>query len=256
VGYLYLHAGLTDTGRVRPGNEDAWACDPAQGLYIVADGMGGHNAGEVAAALVVESLPTLVRTRIAGGRRPPGPAALVRRLRSAVSRLSRDVFARALADPRLHGMGATVVLALVRDDVAIIVHLGDSRAYLLRAGDLRPLTRDHSVVQDLLDSGRISPAEVATHPARNRITAGVGMPGAAAPGTRRVPLDVGDKLLLCSDGLAGVISDEAIGEILGRATSPERICQNLIDAANAAGGIDNITAVVIQVCEREIATTA
>jgi serine/threonine protein phosphatase PrpC len=240
-----LHSGLTDTGRVRSGNEDAWAADPTQGLYIVADGMGGHNAGEIAASLVVESLPKMVRKRVGNTALPPTSTALARRLRSAVTRLSRDVYQQAMAEPGLMGMGATVVLAMVNRDDVVIVHMGDSRAYLLRGGRLRLLTKDHSVVQELIDRGHITPEEAETHPARNRITASVGMPGDPSPDSRRVPLQAGDRILLCSDGLAGMIADEEIAHILGEKESPEQICTRLIDAANHAGGHDNITAVVL-----------
>jgi PPM family protein phosphatase len=243
-----LHSGLTDTGRVRPGNEDAWAADASQGLYIVADGMGGHNAGEIAARLVVESLPKMVRKRIKPETKSVSTG-LARRLRSAVSRLSRDVYEHSMSEPGLHGMGATVVLAMVRGGEAVIVHMGDSRAYLLRAAKLRLMTKDHSIVQELLDRGRITPDEVATHPARNRITASVGMPGEPSPDSRRLVLQAGDKLLLCTDGLAGMIPDEHIAKILDRRDPPELVCRELIDAANAAGGHDNITVVVLEATE-------
>ena len=258
MSFRILHSGLTDTGRVRAGNEDAWAADPAQGLYIVADGMGGHNAGEIAAQLVVHSLPKLVRKRIGNGggngdgtaASPPRTAkALARRLRSAVARLNREVYEHSMSDPDLRGMGATVVAVMVRGTEAVVVHLGDSRAYLLRDGKLKPLTKDHSVVQALIDLGEITEAEAATHPERNRITASVGMPGDATPDTKRVHLREGDKLLLCSDGLANMVADAEIGQILGRRRSPEMVCQDLVDAANVAGGHDNITAVVVEVQE-------
>lgn len=236
---------MTDTGLVRAGNEDAWAADVAQGLYIVADGMGGHNAGEIAAQLVVESLPRLVQKRLTS--MPRTSAAVARRLRSAVSRLSRDVYQQASAQPHLYGMGATVVAAMVRGDEAIIVHMGDSRAYLLRDGRLRLLTRDHSVVQALIDAGDITPEEAEYHPDRNRITASIGMPGDPTPDSKRINLHIGDKLLLCTDGLANMVDDLYICQIMDRDQPPEMTCKALIDAANTAGGDDNITVVVIEV---------
>ena len=248
MNFRILHYGLTDTGRVRIGNEDAWAADPAQGLYIVADGMGGHNAGEIAAQLVVDTLPKLVRKRIGSdGAAPRTTQALARRLRSAVARLNREVYAHSMSEPGLQGMGATVVLAMIRGGEAVVVHMGDSRAYLLRDGRLKLLTKDHSVVQALIDMGEITEEEAATHPERNRITASVGMPGDATPDSRRVPLRNGDRLLLCSDGLANMVPDAGIGRILGSPRSPEMVCQDLIDAANVAGGHDNITVVVLDV---------
>jgi len=242
-----VHCGMTDTGLVRAGNEDAWAVDVAQGLYIVADGMGGHNAGEIAAQLVVESLPKLVQRRLST--MPRTSAALARRLRSAVSRLSRDVYEQASEKPHLYGMGATVVAAMIRGDEAIIVHMGDSRAYLLRDGRLRLLTRDHSVVQALIDAGDITPEEAEYHPDRNRITASIGMPGEPTPDSKRVHLRIGDKLLLCTDGLANMVDDAHVCQILRSTAPPETVCKDLIDAANTAGGDDNITVVVIEVRE-------
>jgi protein phosphatase len=241
---------LTDTGRVRAGNEDAWAADVAQGLYIVADGMGGHAAGEIAATLVVESLPKMIRKRVEGAA-PPTSAALARRLRSAVARLSRDVYEHSMTDPGLRGMGATVVAAMIRNDEAVVVHLGDSRAYLMRGGKLKLLTRDHSVVQALLDAGRITPEEAEHHPARNRITASVGMPGDPSPDSRRVPLVPGDRLLLCTDGLGCMISDAAVADVLRQREPPAEICRRLVDAANSAGGHDNVTVVVLEFREAE-----
>ena len=254
VSFHLVHSGLTDTGRVRPGNEDAWVADTDQGLYVVADGMGGHNAGEVAAHTVVDSLPEMIHRRVVRGRHGAAtPEGLARRLRSVVSRLSRQVYARAMAEPALYGMGATVVLAMVQHESAVIVHMGDSRAYLFRDGELSLLTKDHSVVQELLDRGHITPDEAAVHPARNRITASVGMPGDPTPDSCRVPLRVGDKLLLCTDGLGGMVPDERIAEVLGMAEPPDALCRDLVTLANEAGGHDNVTAVVIEV--REAAAT-
>ncbi|QOV87929.1 Stp1/IreP family PP2C-type Ser/Thr phosphatase [Humisphaera borealis] len=244
------HFGLTDTGRVRAGNEDAWAADEAQGLYIVADGMGGHNAGEIASQMVVSSLPKLMQKR-GGSVMPRTSAAIARRLRSAVSRLSRDVFEQASAEPHLSGMGATVVAVMIHAGEAIVVHMGDSRVYLLRDGRLRLLTRDHSVIQILLDSGHITPEQAQFHPDRNRITASIGMPGDPTPDSRRVALRTGDRVLLCTDGLANMVDDLNICRIMGESATPEATCRNLIDAANAAGGDDNITAVVLEVHEEK-----
>ena len=237
---------MTDTGRVRAGNEDAWAADVAQGLYIVADGMGGHNAGEIASQLVVESLPKLMQKR-AGSIMPRTSAAIARRLRSAVSRLSRDVFEQASTQPHLFGMGATVVAVMIHGEEAVVVHMGDSRAYLLRDGRLRLLTKDHSVIQILLDAGHITPEQAQFHPDRNRITASIGMPGDPTPDSRRVALRNGDKLLLCTDGLANMVDDLHICQVMDRPESPETICRNLVDAANTAGGDDNITVVMLEV---------
>jgi len=242
------YAGLTDRGRVRPQNEDRWVADPEQGLYLVADGMGGEVAGALAAQVVVETLPALLRQRL------PGLDTLAtseagQRVQAALVELNDHLRAQSRNHPGLEGMGATVVLALIRDTQALIAHLGDSRAYLWRQKRLKRLTTDHSVIQLLLHSGDITPEEAATHPARSHLTRFVGMPGEALPEVRWQTLAPGDRLLLCSDGLTGMVSDREVLAILNRRLPPEETCQRLIEAANAAGGQDNITVVIVNVDE-------
>ncbi len=239
-------AGLSHRGRVREQNEDALALLPEQGLFIVADGMGGHHAGEVASRAVVAVLPEMLGQRVSPASSPEPPR-LRQAAREAIGELSRQLRAQSAGQPGLSGMGATVVLAWVREAHAVIAHLGDSRAYLYRRRKLRQLTSDHSLVAILLRHGEITADEAKNHPARGRLSRYVGMDGEARADVRLVRLQAGDRLLLCSDGLTGMIEDAAIAGILGAAEAPEPTCERLVKAANETGGRDNITVLVADI---------
>jgi len=247
-------AGLTDRGLVRQENQDRWAADAELGLFLVSDGIGGGLAGALAARIVAEALPPLLRACMhdpSGIEHPLTPATRVER---AIAALSDQVRTESKGQPGLDGMGATVVLALVHDPHAIIAHLGDSRAYLVRNARIEQLTKDHSIVQLLIDNGEIRPEQAAEYPERGRLTRYVGTDGEALPEARAVELCPGDQLLLCSDGLSGMVCDAELLSILHQAPSPEAACRDLIAAANAAGGRDNSTAVVIRLAATEPAT--
>ncbi len=238
------HAGLTDVGRVRSENQDCWFADPGQGLYVVADGMGGGIGGGLAARIVVETLPRLLQRRMAGVDNLAGPGAVEEvlatlvKLSDRLSRESRDQFGAA-------GVGSTVVFVLILDRVALVANMGDSRAYLLRNGRLEQLTTDHTIIHLLIESGDLQPEEAADHPARGQLTRFVGMPGEALPESGLLELRPNDRLLLCTDGLTGLVNNQRISAILNEQETPEHACRQLITAANNAGGQDNITAVVL-----------
>ena len=234
----------SDVGKVRANNEDAFRADAEAGLFVVSDGMGGQQAGELAARMVVDTLPGTIGARLDRMERPRGRAYRYW-LRKELARLSRRVRDAARRQPHLRGMGATVVAALVRDRWAHIAHMGDSRAYLFRDGQLRQLTDDHSVVAWLLRKGEITPQEAARHPARASITRFVGMEDDAQPDVRSVALAAGDRLLLCTDGLTNMLPDESIAAMLGERADPQTTCEALVVGANAAGGQDNTTAVLV-----------
>lgn len=235
-------AALTHPGRVRDHNEDAFAVSPAGDLVIVADGMGGANAGAAAARIVVEVLPRMIAGRTAG----LAADALATAVRDAIVDLGAHVHERSASRPGIAGMGATVVLGLVRGDRLLVAHMGDSRAYLFRAGELRRLTDDHSVLEILLRRGDVTPDKMKDHPARGRLSRYVGMDGLVYPDVRSVGLERGDRLLLCTDGLTGMLHDAAVAQVLGGGADLEAQCRSLIDAANTAGGRDNITVLLAE----------
>lgn len=239
------YAGLSDRGRVRRTNQDNWAADPEQGLFIVADGMGGEFAGTLASKVVVATLPELVRKYFAPLEGLPNGMAR-RWMRKALATLSTQLRDQTHDEPGLDGMGSTVVCALVRGNKALVAHMGDSRAYLLRAGRLKQLTEDHTLIQLLLRSGDVTAREGASHPARGRLTRSVGMEGEPLPQTRLLRLISGDLLMLCTDGLTGMLSDDQILSILDKPATLETQCRRLVDAANAAGGKDNVTVLLVR----------
>lgn len=240
------YAGLTDQGRLREENEDRWLADPQQGLYLVADGMGGMFGGALASQVVVEILPRLIRKRMRDLDQPD-PSKVEHQVLAALSELSERLHNEAKSEFGSGAMGSTAVLALVGDRQALVAHMGDSRAYLLRDGRLRQLTTDHTVIQLLLDAGEITPDEVADHPARGQLTRFVGMPGEPLPEVQSIGLAAGDRLLLCSDGLSGMLSDEQILNVLEEESVPEAACRQLVAAANEAGGRDNVTVLLLSV---------
>lgn len=240
-------AGLSDPGRVRAVNEDRYFVDPEQQFFIVSDGMGGQLGGELAARIVVEILPQQLRKVIAPNATLKGSNVLQQVCRQ-ITRLSSRVRTETQGEPGLSGMGATVVLALIRGEQALVVHLGDSRAYLLRGGRLIQLTRDHSLLQLLIDEGKVAPSrDAGPHPAASQLTRYIGMEGDVPPDAQIVDLRPADQILLCTDGLTTMLDAATIEQILSQEGDPERICRALIDRANAAGGRDNVTSVVIAV---------
>lgn len=239
-------AGLSHKGQVRQQNEDRCYVDESQGIFIVADGMGGHAAGEVAAQIMVKVLPALIRKRLHPYHDMAAPVVkqIILKLLQEFSNRLRDESARRI---HLTGMGSTVMVVVIRNTRAVLAYLGDSRVYLLRAGKLKLLSRDHSLVQLLLDAHEITPGEALNHAAKGQITRYMGMPGQPLPDALAFNLMEYDRLLLCSDGLSDMVDYRQLKTILAEPLPPQPTCQRLIDAANLAGGRDNITAVVVDV---------
>jgi serine/threonine protein phosphatase PrpC len=226
----------TDVGRVRQGNEDAYLADDP--IFAVADGMGGHLAGDVASSTAVE-----VISESADNVRADDPDSLIALLRKANS----SIYQKAQSDPSLHGMGTTCTLLMVDGKHAQLAHVGDSRAYLLRDGELSQLTEDHSLVGRLVREGRLTAQEAENHPQRSIITRALGVDVEVEIDTISLDLQDGDRLLLCSDGLSSMIDSVVIEDTLERAGDPQKAADTLVRLANEAGGEDNITVVVIDV---------
>lgn len=223
-------ATATHTGRVRDHNEDrALAADH---LIAVADGMGGAKAGEVAAQMAIDHLEEV------GGRRDEGA------LRVAVEAANRAIHQSARSDPERAGMGTTITAARLHDGVVDLAHVGDSRAYLWRDGGLRRLTDDHSIVGEMVRDGQLSEEDAESHPHRNVITRALGAEPAIRVDTPSESLADGDVLMLCSDGLTSQVRDEEIAAVLADAPTLQEAAERLVELANAAGGLDNVTVVL------------
>lgn len=234
----------TDTGRVRKINEDSYYNDPEHmGLYIVADGMGGHQAGEVASALAVETLSMLLRDPLMGGN--SRSSYIEDAMRDAVVKTNRTVYDLATSKSGYSGMGTTVVVCILKKDHLHVAHIGDSRAYLYRNGILKQLTTDHSLVQELLSKGRITEEEAVDHPRKNILTRALGTDPAVEVDTMDMSLKAGDILLLCTDGITNHVDSQEIKGFVAE-NSPEMACQEMIRLANDRGGFDNMTVLIIE----------
>jgi len=238
-------AALSDKGKVRDHNEDAWFADVDRGIFIVADGLGGCAGGEVASKMVTDYLPSLLDDAVDLDY-PLHSQDTANNIGRAINKLNEMVRETGREHPELSGMGSTLVLAMIRDGAVLIAHVGDSRIYLLHDGSLSRLTRDHSVIQDMLDDGLITPEEAAVHPSRAIVTQCIGTQGAVSPDIRCIEFKSDDRLLLCSDGLTNMLSDTRIATILGQQTDLDTVSHDLIQAANDAGGDDNVTVVIIE----------
>ncbi len=239
-------AGLSDTGRVRTHNEDSFLADDGIGLYVVADGMGGHAAGEVASRLAVDVVAAAVRGGLAVGKGPPTSGGLIRLARTAVETAAETVFSRADEDVKLRGMGTTLTVLLIHQDWGVFAHVGDSRLYLLRDGVARQMTHDHTVVQGLVESGIMTAQDARKTPFGHALAKSVGTEATVEPDVVPLVLRAGDRLLLCSDGLSDHLSGDS--DLIDKLSLPlDQAPAALVDFANEAGGTDNITAIVVEI---------
>jgi serine/threonine protein phosphatase PrpC len=228
----------SDVGRMREGNEDSFLASGS--LAAVADGMGGHLAGEVASAAATEELRSLQDGEAWRGERSPGDA-----LKSAVMEANRRIREMAAGDKSLEGMGTTITALLSDGDVVHLAHVGDSRAYLLRKGELSQLTEDHTLVQELVKQGKLRPEDAKRHPQGSIITRALGVDPEVQVDTATFKIVSGDRLLLCTDGLTGVVDQTTIRNVLLRVRDPQQASEKLVALANEQGGPDNITVVVL-----------
>lgn len=251
---LYM-AGQTDVGNARDHNEDAIFWDFERGFALLADGMGGHNAGDVASRMCLEKLNALLTSALdkslASLRPNKGVSRQVTLVRRSINKANAAVFESAENNKERKGMGTTLCAVLFYDNKAVIAHVGDSRVYRLRGKKLEQVTADHSLVQELLDKGAISEEEAEDNPYSHVITQAVGIRPRVIADIQELGVLPGDVYLLCSDGLTDMVSDEEIKETLLAADGHwERATQSLIDHANQAGGHDNISVILTGVGDR------
>ncbi|MFO7151652.1 MAG: Stp1/IreP family PP2C-type Ser/Thr phosphatase [Bacillota bacterium] len=242
-----IYCAKSDRGKLRSNNEDTFYAPESKEeplFFMVADGMGGHKAGEVASRLAVEEISSYIKAKFDAPSFRDDMTALIR---EAFLVANEKIYKNSLESDKLAGMGTTATLALFKDGMLYIGHVGDSRAYLLREGSLKQLTKDHSLVWQLMEEGRLTAEEMRYHPMRNVITRALGA-------YENVIVDVstheymkGDIFLLCSDGLTNMLEDEKIKEIILKSGSIETAADGLVQAANDRGGYDNITVVLILV---------
>jgi len=235
-----------DTGRARKNNEDSVALDAQAQVAVLADGMGGYNAGEVAAGMATAIVCTSL-TKWLGQNSVSAPGDVSAAMASAVDQANRAIFDAANSNPQFSGMGTTLVMAVVIERQLLVGHVGDSRAYRLRGGQLQRLTRDHSLLQEQLDAGLITPAQAARSVNRNLVTRAIGVDAEVALEVREHMLEEQDILLLCSDGLTDMVDDQGIADVLCHThPSLQAACDTLVNVANDAGGRDNISVVLVR----------
>ena len=222
----------SDIGRMRQRNEDAYLVK--DGLFVVADGMGGHRGGDVASTLAVQTIESGASAKVT-----------LQELVGEIQKANRAVLERGEADRDLRGMGTTITAVIAEDAKVHVAHVGDSRAYLLREGSLQQLTEDHTLVQRMVREGRLTEDEAAHHPQRSVLTRALGVDDDIPVDELSLDVHAGDRLLVCSDGLTSMVDRERIQKILEDERDPQAACDRLIDAANKAGGDDNITAIVL-----------
>ncbi len=235
----YIAAAVTDRGRKRPSNEDAFGYSVEHGAFVLCDGMGGAAAGEIASAIAVDEVLAALCARRRG-------AALEIAGGAAVEAANRAIYTRALRNERLNGMGTTMVALLAEENRVCIINVGDSRCYRLQRAHLEQVTLDHSVVEEQVRMGRMTPLQAQRSPMRNMITRALGTQPDVMPDFFTLDVEPGDLFLLCSDGLTRELTNMTIQSLLALKGSVQERCSRLVEAANKAGGQDNITCLLVQ----------
>ncbi len=234
------HGALTHSGQVRTNNEDAFVVEDR--LFVVADGMGGHNAGEVASAMAVDSLKRAAANIVDEAT-----------LATALATANEEIHTESMVNHVRHGMGTTIAaLVVAGNDSIVVAHVGDARIYRWHEGTLSRVTKDHSYVQELVDEGVITLEEARIHPRRNIVTRALGIDASVEISTATLPASVGSRYVLCSDGLVDEVTDSEIAAILGRHESAQAAADALVTAANSAGGRDNVTVIVVDLSDTPV----
>jgi PPM family protein phosphatase len=237
----YVAAAVSDRGRKRPSNEDAFGFSVEDGVYVVCDGMGGAAAGEVASSVAVDEVLHLL-----AGQRQNGIIPMPGAVEEAIVAANDAIFSRAQNDKHLSGMGTTLVALAAQENRVWILNVGDSRCYRLRNGQLELMTLDHSLVEEQVRLGRMTRAEALRSPYKNVITRALGTQGRVTPDVFDLEAEPQDLFLLCTDGLTRELADPMIASLLLRDAPLEELCSGLVDAAKKAGGHDNITCLLVR----------
>ncbi|MGM0522677.1 MAG: Stp1/IreP family PP2C-type Ser/Thr phosphatase [Bacillota bacterium] len=238
------HVFITDQGRVRPYNEDAGGvvCNQdKQALYVIADGMGGHNAGDVASAMVLQYF----QTHWPKERQLTRVDDVEHYLSQSIQTVNEQIYQKAKANDAYRGMGTTVVVVMIIDEMAVVAHVGDSRCYKISEAQMKQITKDHSLVNALVNAGEITEQEARIHPKKNILTRAVGTDDTIEVDVTIISCEPGEKLLLCTDGLTNKLTDEDILAIIQSVQTIDEAGEKLIAEANARGGEDNISLVLI-----------
>lgn len=242
----YAFEVVTHPGLLRQNNEDAAAFDALRCLGVLADGMGGYNAGEVASSIAVSTILTDLADWLATSGAQAHSRDVRKAMERSVQRANHAILNVSHADPACAGMGTTLVVAVFQEQRLVLGHIGDSRAYRWRGQQLQQITRDHSLLQEQLDAGLITPAQAAVSSQRNLVTRALGIEAGVEPTLNEFAVDAGDLYLLCSDGLSDMVGDTDIADVLRGSGSLAHKARKLVDRANAHGGRDNITVLLVQ----------
>ncbi len=240
----YQFFAKTDTGRVRNNNEDSVVFDDAQRLLVLADGMGGYNAGEVASSMATRFIHTEMVRWLSEVGQNVQPRDVRRALQICVDNANLEILNAAIGNPAYAGMGTTLVLGVFVQQTLVVGHIGDSRCYRLRAGELQAITRDHSLLQEQLDAGLVTPEEAANSSIKNLVTRALGVEVPVLLELNEFEVEPGDQYLLCSDGLTDMVSDALIAKIMESNNPLHRKAEQLVDCANDNGGRDNISVIL------------
>ncbi len=246
-----LSRGLSDAGLCRDNNEDSFALRDDLGLYLVADGMGGHAAGEIASALAVETVQSRVE-RYCLAAKPDSPDPLIPSvdiLRTAVQAANDEVCRAAGENPSWRGMGSTLVALWIRAERLVVAHVGDSRIYRIRHHVIEQLTEDHTLINEQLRQGLLSAEEAAVSAHRHVLTRAIGSAQELVVDIQTLTAEAGDRYLLCTDGLTDMLADETLLSLVSALDDPSEACARLVESANREGGRDNITAVLLHMQE-------
>lgn len=249
---IYQICTQTDTGMARDNNEDAVAFDPLTHLCLLADGMGGYNAGEVASGMACAFIKSEMGRWLSQTGRNANSKEVRRALEICVENANHSIFNAANSNPQYAGMGTTLVVGVFQEDRLMLGHIGDSRCYRLRGTELQQITKDHSLLQEQIDAGLITPEQALTSLNRNLVTRALGVEDSVMVEVNEHRVEVADVYLMCSDGLSDMITDAKVAGIMLAGTSLEQTARQLIAAANEAGGRDNISVLLVQAQEAKV----